>query len=530
MRNQKMKKTMNGAIILSLASLIAKILSAVYRVPFQNMVGNTGFYVYQQVYPIYGIGMTIALSGFPVFLSKLFAEASDPAIQRRLLKRSFILLYGFSFISFLLLYIGAGFVALLMGDVRLAPVIQAVSWLFLLLPFLAVGRGFFQGRFDMVPTAVSQVIEQFSRVGIILTAAYFYTRMGWNEYQMGAAAMSSSWISGMIACLILAGIFYFQRGGKNYERTVSSGNSVFEHLHYRTLAKRFVTEGFVICLLSSTLILLQLIDSFTLYRGLMQSGILSETAKNLKGIYDRGQPLVQVGVVLSTAFSSSFLPSLSHYFVQKRERDYYRSARSLVRITAAIAVPATVGMVVLMPYLNDFLFGDNSGNLVLCLYVLAVALMSMIQAYSAILQSSNHYREPLVALIAALIVKLVLNSRLVFYLGAAGASAATVLGLAAMLGVMWFRSPYTIRKSLIAPSFVLKLFFCCSVMAAAVVLTTNLLEILPFAAASRWYSLLVALCGTVTGATVFVYGVLKLKVLTLREWLSLPFGKKILRR
>ena len=62
------RQMMQGALVLSLAAFIAKILSAVYRVPFQNMVGNTGFYVYQQVYPIYGIGMTFALSGFPVFV------------------------------------------------------------------------------------------------------------------------------------------------------------------------------------------------------------------------------------------------------------------------------------------------------------------------------------------------------------------------------------------------------------------------------------------------------------------------------
>ena len=51
---------MKGAIILSGASFIAKILSAMYRIPFENMVGNLGFYVYQQVYPIYAIGMTFS--------------------------------------------------------------------------------------------------------------------------------------------------------------------------------------------------------------------------------------------------------------------------------------------------------------------------------------------------------------------------------------------------------------------------------------------------------------------------------------
>jgi PST family polysaccharide transporter len=70
MQNPQMKRLLQGAWTLSLAAMIAKILSAIYRVPFQNLVGDTGFYVYQQVYPLYGIGMTFALSGFPVFISK----------------------------------------------------------------------------------------------------------------------------------------------------------------------------------------------------------------------------------------------------------------------------------------------------------------------------------------------------------------------------------------------------------------------------------------------------------------------------
>ncbi|MDK6814906.1 oligosaccharide flippase family protein, partial [Corynebacterium sp. UMB6689] len=69
-KNRRSQQALKGASLLTLAGIIAKILSAVYRVPFQNLVGDTGFYVYQQVYPIYGIGMTFALSGLPNYVGK----------------------------------------------------------------------------------------------------------------------------------------------------------------------------------------------------------------------------------------------------------------------------------------------------------------------------------------------------------------------------------------------------------------------------------------------------------------------------
>ncbi|GMA53448.1 hypothetical protein GCM10025857_48050 [Alicyclobacillus contaminans] len=74
----QMKSMMKGAFVLTIASFVAKLLSAIYRVPLQNIVGDEGFYVYQQVYPIYGIAMTFALTGFPQFLSKLVAEQTTP--------------------------------------------------------------------------------------------------------------------------------------------------------------------------------------------------------------------------------------------------------------------------------------------------------------------------------------------------------------------------------------------------------------------------------------------------------------------
>ena len=102
MKNEQIQKTMRGAVILSCAGLAAKILSAFYRIPFQNIVGNTGFYVYQQVYPIYGIGMTFALSGFPVYISKLIAEQENDLHRLQLSRQIFWcwLVLEFSFLPF----------------------------------------------------------------------------------------------------------------------------------------------------------------------------------------------------------------------------------------------------------------------------------------------------------------------------------------------------------------------------------------------------------------------------------------------
>ena len=193
---------MAGAGVLAVSGLIAKVLSAVYRVPFQNLVGNTGFYVYQQVYPIYGIGMVLALSGWPLFISKIITEQPDEMHQQLVARRLFWSLVGISAVLFTIVYGGAAPLSLLMGgDLKLYPVVRAVAWMFWFMPFLAIGRGYAQGQLNMVPTAMSQVIEQIVRVAIIIGVAWWGVHADWSVYRIGEWATFGATIAGLAATL-----------------------------------------------------------------------------------------------------------------------------------------------------------------------------------------------------------------------------------------------------------------------------------------------------------------------------------------
>ncbi len=74
------------------------------------------------------------------------------------------------------------------------------------MPGLSFYRGNFQGRFLMEPTAVSQVVEQFVRVAIIVFSAFAFRLFGWSVYQTGTAAMSGAVIGDfvpMVCCAIM---------------------------------------------------------------------------------------------------------------------------------------------------------------------------------------------------------------------------------------------------------------------------------------------------------------------------------------
>src|SRR5690625_7914942 len=77
MSKERTTNVVYGALLLTIAGLLSKVLSATYRIPLQNLTGDLGFYLYQQVYPFIGTVMILSLYGFPVAVSKLVAETNE---------------------------------------------------------------------------------------------------------------------------------------------------------------------------------------------------------------------------------------------------------------------------------------------------------------------------------------------------------------------------------------------------------------------------------------------------------------------
>lgn len=519
------QRLMKGAILLTVTSFIVKILSAIYRVPFQNMVGDEGFYVYQQVYPIYGVAMTLSLSGLPIFLSKLVAEKETTAEKAAVVKGVFPLILWLSIGCFVVTYTGSQMVADLMGDGRLAPLIKVVSFVFLLTPFLTVYRGYYQGELLMAPTAYSQLVEQVLRVAVILLAAYLFTKVGWDSYQMGTIAMSGALIGGIGALLIL--LWY--RPALNFLFIIPLLRCSWEVKPARRYLRRFLIEGSLICGYSALLVLFQLIDSFVIKNQLVLSGMAEVTAKVTKGVYDRGQPLLQVGMVIGVALTTSFLPTLTKYHIEKKVGFYQRTQQLFIKTTLAVSSAASLGLIFLLPYINQSLFGDNGEQKSLSILLIAVFLMTMILVYQTIYQSVNHSKTPLLAITIGLLVKLLSSPFLTYQLGTIGASLATVLGLTVCLLMLSYSFNKKSRTTRIETRFIWKLSQSLGMMSISLWLYQLLVSQLIGVSSHRLAYFLVAVGGVIVGASVFLWWALRKKLFTVREWLTIPLGKKIMR-
>lgn len=532
------QRAMQGAAVLTLAAVIAKVLSAIYRVPLQNLVGNEGFYVYQQVYPIYGIGMTFALNGLPSFIGKQVALQSNDRDTKNILKGYAVIVSVFALACFALIYFGAFWIANLMGDSLLAPVIRSVSFMFLLMPGLLLSRGFMQGRNQMTPTAISQVVEQFVRVAVILTVAFLFARMqaaGQNPdvYQMGFWTMQSAWIAAGAATLVMSYYVLNYREKAMYQDFLSGHYGQGQDMTVQAkgriawgkLTKDFVTEGFVICFFAALLVFYQLIDAFTVYDQLVDNGIPKAVAKNMKGIYDRGQPIVQLGMVVATSLATSFLPTLA--LVKKSDHQQAGEvnlvSKQYLRVTLFFALIITGGLISIMPQLNHFLFASPEGSAVLMVYVVMVVFASIVLGQNNILQAHGHWYKSGLAFVIGILVKILATPSLVEVLDTAGAAWATNLGLLVMVLVLDRCLPKTIRLTTWG-----RVGFKASLLAILMVLVNFLLAYLwhqglGLVSVRLWDTVLMAV-QILLGVGIAFFYLRKDPILTRIEWESLPKG------
>ncbi|WP_312097785.1 polysaccharide biosynthesis protein [Niallia sp.] len=515
-----------GAFILMLAALITKVLSAVYRIPFQNIVGDTGFYIYQQVYPFYGVIIALSTYGFPVVLSKLYMEMKVEGNQsgiNRLVSSSFFLFVPIGIAAFLVLFLSAGRLAVWMGDPHLTSLLKVISFAFLFSPLTAILRGIFQGEGNMIPTAVSQVSEQLLRVGIILFVAVFFSYQGYSLYAIGSGAMFGSVIGGLLSLLVL--IYFYRK--TSFSISLFRFSTLF-HKENRALCKRVVYEGITISISSMLLILLQLADSLNLYSLLIENGMADENAKIMKGIYDRGQPLIQIGSIISTSMALSIVPLITKDRQKTSNKDLMGNIHFSLLVSYFIGLGATVGLIGIINETNSMLFENDAGSDVLAVLFFVIFFNAIIVTVMAILQGLGHSLYPAVLIIVGFIGKYVLNISLVSSYGIYGAAYASLIVLFIILLLMVVKLRRIVKEPLIGIKQIMIISGASLVMLLVlkgyIPLSSLLLE---FIENDRIKSAIQALSGVMIGGIVYVFLVLRGSVFKERELSLLPLGSKL---
>ena len=511
-----MKTFMKGASILTVSAIIVKLLGAVYRVPFQNLVGDKGFYIYQQVYPFIGIFIVWTSYGFAVAVSKLLAGSTSRGEAKAMMRVAFTYLLILSMSFFVLLTVFAPFFARSMGDAELVPLLRAGAYIVLLMPALAVLKGSFQSEGRMVPVAVSGVGEQAFRVTVILVGTWIAVRSGASLYTAGEVAMWGAVVGESAGVIILA--LYFRNTFKGPLEKVDTWQVV----------KELTVVSLGVSASSLILLLFQLADSFTIYNTLLSNGFSEEPAMVMKGVYDRGQPLVQMGILIASTLALAIVPLIAHHSTKKAGRGALPFIRLTFRTAFLFGWAAAAGLALVLPYVNEMLFETRDGSVTLIIFSLQILWLSLILPLTAMLQGAGRVKVPTLLLIGGLVIKIIANQLLVPVWDVAGAAIAGNIGFVAItVGLLlYFKKIWRIR---LAPARFYGWVIVASVCMIAVVLPWMivadgfLFDKLP----NRVGATLIALTSVAAGASIFLFVIMKSRIMAEKEWFLLPFGKRL---
>jgi len=358
--------------------------------------------------------------------------------SRRLLRISSATLVLFGLVLGLIMYAAAPWLGQAIGSGQVVPAIRAGALALAFVPWMSVLRGYFQGLHNMVPTAVSQIVEQSVRVAVMIVLLLYLIEAGASPDRIAAGALVGSAAGGAAGLLVMG--WYWRRhrssrGGRtgaplmprNPEDVKDSGlRADVNKEGAGVLLRRLLAYGIPVCLSLLAVPLIGLVDTFTVPRLLSMAGLPEEAAMAEFGIYNRGLPLVQLVTMLATSLSVLFIPALAEAkYRGERERVASQTGMAL-RWFWLIGMSASIGLAVLAKPINVMLYEDAAGTVTMQVIAFTAAGGTMSTITAALLQGVGIVKAPALHLLAAAMLKLLLNLLLVPQLGITGAAIAGV--------------------------------------------------------------------------------------------------------
>ena len=399
--------------ILAMASMIVRVIGLLYRAPLTAIIGDEGNGYYGTAYNIYTIILMVSSYSMPSAISKLMAQKLAVGEYRNA-NRVFrcALMYGVlvGLVGSGLLFFGARF---LVPDVAVC-VLQVFAPTVFLFGILGSMRGYFQARGSMVPTSVSQILEQLANAVVSIAAAWLLmqTAVGADptrRAQLGAMGSALGTGAGVLIALLFM-VFCFRRSKEGRKAEILSDATGKEE-KYRIFLRDtilvitpFMLSGVIMNLttsLNQTIYMRMLID-------LKGAGETATTT--LYGIFSNKAVVISnIPISIATAVSSAIIPGISAAYARRDETGARRQVGNAIRITSIIAIPSAVGLAVLARPITMLMFPQMESlelaSSLLSLLAVTVIFYSISTITNAALQSIG--RMPLVSAGIALVVQTV---------------------------------------------------------------------------------------------------------------------------
>ncbi len=411
--NIKQKKNsgfiMQG-MILAVAGIITRLIGIAYRIPVNNILGDEGQGFYGCAFSIYNIALLLTSYSLPLAVSKLVSARiakKEYKNATRIFKGALLFAVIVGALVAVIIFTFADFIS---GEIMsLQPSAYALRVLapgLFIVAVMGVVRGFFQGMGSMVPTAISQIIEQIVNAVVSIIGASYLLEMGKKAsesktnpsfaYAYGAAGGTLGTVAGALAgCLflvLLIGVFCPRFHKKSLRDTTQN---VEEYKDIYTILLLTIAP---VILSTSIYNISETLDQGVFgYMMKHQGHSGKEIAEYLGMFTGKYNTLINIPLAIANALGAALIPSLTAAIATGSKKQIQEKINTVIRFVMMIAIPCAVGFVVLAEPILELLY---SGNIVTPARMLQVGAISVVfyclsTVTNAILQGIDRMTLPM---------------------------------------------------------------------------------------------------------------------------------------
>ena len=414
-----MKKSgfMEGAIIATLAIFFSKFLGIIYVIPFYGIVGSQGGALYGYAYNIYNLFLIISSAGIPLAISKLTSEY-DALKQKREKEYMFEItkkiIFIFSVVCFLICFVFANPIAkLIIGEVTegnsvqdIAFVIRCVSFAILVVPLLAIRRGYLQGHGYIGASSFSQVIEQIVRVLVIIFGSFTVL----NVFHLSLKTAVGVAVFGATIGALSAYTYLIKKNIKakrdNKEDTKSLSKAEKKAIIHRIIM--YATPFIIINIANS---LYQTTDMILLNRGLYTIGFKDTDIETISSIFTTwGSKLNTIITSFATGIAISLIPTLAKNNIKGDTKGINDKFNKILQVFFYIILPLAIFMSIFANSIWQVFYGPSEFGPVI--FQFSVIVASIDALYIMIcngLQGLNESKLIYISVITGLLLNLILD-------------------------------------------------------------------------------------------------------------------------
>jgi stage V sporulation protein B len=354
----KKQSFLYGTMILLAAGIINRVLGFVPRIALPRIIGAEGVGLYQLSYPFMIVMLTIITGGIPLTVAKMVAEAEagkDQPRIKRILRTALLWTSGLSALFMVISWFSAPWItSRWLTDARVYYTFVSMIPILGIVGISSVFRGYFQGKQNMIPTAVSQIGETAARIVAMLLFSYFLLPYG---LAIAAAGAMGGVVAGECVGLLIL-LFQFRRARREssaVDETPRGPGKRKQPPVWRELIRLSVpvTGGKLVGSVS------YLLESILTARSLAAAGIATAVATAQYGaLQGMVVPLLLLPTALTGSLAVSLVPSLSEAAARGRLKEIHKRLHQSLRLTLVAGGPFAVVMFVLAEPLCLLLYND----------------------------------------------------------------------------------------------------------------------------------------------------------------------------